>query len=108
MGTVNKQTPEKQIKPPLVTSTPVPSIPSSTVGTDPEIGQNETTKVVGQNSSNEPPSSCTECNLVFKTGIDLRKHIDLIHQGRQGGKKYQCAICTVEFDEKADLKSHLE
>ena len=59
-------------------------------------------------SSHEPPSACSECSMVFSTGINLKKHIDLVHQGRQGGKKYQCAICSVEFDEKSELKDHVE
>jgi hypothetical protein len=94
----------------FITSTPVPSIlPSTSVveihSQNTEISRNN---AVGENRTTEPPSSCPECSMVFTTGIDLRKHIDLIHQGRQGGKKYQCAICTVEFDEKLELKEHLE
>lgn len=65
-------------------------------------------QVVTNNSTNkksfeEPQSNCSECNLTFPTGQDLKKHIDLAHQGRQGGKKYQCAQCAAEFD---DVKSH--
>ena len=104
----NKQTPEKEQSTPFVTSTPVSTLPSSAVRKECEVEHSETLKSIGKKSPNEPPSPCSECNLVFKTGVDLRKHIDLIHQGRQGGKKYQCAICTVEFDEKTDLKNHLE
>ena len=63
---------------------------------------------IGTPSSFEPPSTCTDCSMIFTTGIDLKKHIDLVHQGRQGCKKYQCAICAVEFDEKTELKDHLE
>ena len=62
----------------------------------------------GLPTSHEPPSRCSECSMVFALSIDLKKHIDLVHQGRQGGKKYQCAICAVEFDEKIELKEHIE
>ena len=51
----------------------------------------------------EPQTSCSECSLHFPTGVDLKKHIDLAHRGRQGGKRYQCLQCAAEFD---DIKSH--
>ena len=59
-------------------------------------------------NTNEPISTCSECNLHFRTGIDLKKHIDLAHQGRQGGKKYQCLQCLAEFDDIKSHKAHVE
>lgn len=29
---------------------------------------------------NEPPEICSECSIIFPTGLDLKKHIDLAHQ----------------------------
>ena len=52
--------------------------------------------------------NCTECSMSFSSGVDLRKHIDLAHKGRQGGKKYQCFICAKEFDDKAEHKDHVD
>ena len=71
------------------------------------------TVTVSNNSSKkqsceEPLSSCTECELHFPTGIDLKKHIDLAHQGRQGAKKYQCLQCLAEFDDTKSHKIHVE
>ena len=59
-------------------------------------------------NANEPISTCSECRLHFPTGIDLKKHIDLAHQGRQGGKKYQCLQCLAEFDDIKSHKAHVE
>ena len=56
----------------------------------------------------EPISTCSECGLHFPTGIDLKKHIDLAHQGRQGAKKYQCVQCLAEFDDVKSHKAHVE
>ena len=38
----------------------------------------------------------------------MKKHIDLAHKGRQGGKKYQCIQCAEEFDEIQSHKQHME
>ena len=74
--------------------------------------QNPSIFQVVNNSSNkkevEPQSSCSECGLQFPTGIDLKKHIDLAHRGRQGGKRYQCLQCAAEFDDVKSHKSHVE
>lgn len=58
--------------------------------------------------SNEPAESCTECSLTFPTGVDLKKHIDLAHQGRQGGRQYQCLQCAAEFDDTKSHRAHME
>ena len=65
---------------------------------------NSTNKKPGE----EPQSSCSECSLQFPTGLDLKKHIDLAHKGRQGGKKYQCLQCAAEFDDIKSHKDHVE
>ena len=56
----------------------------------------------------EPKSICSECGMAFPTGVDLKKHIDLAHKGRQGGKKYQCIQCAEEFDDIQSHKQHME
>ena len=33
----------------------------------------------------EPIQSCHGCSMTFSSGLDLRKHIDLAHKGRQAG-----------------------
>ena len=53
------------------------------------VAPNNSTK---KKSGDEPKSLCSECSLAFPTGQDLKKHIDLAHRGRQGGKKYQVHI----------------
>jgi hypothetical protein len=40
----------------------------------PEMSNNSTKKL------NEPTEMCSECSLMFPTGVDLKKHIDLAHQ----------------------------
>ena len=39
-----------------------------------EMSNNSTKKL------NEPTEMCSECSLMFPTGLDLKKHIDLAHQ----------------------------
>ena len=39
-----------------------------------EMSNNSTKKL------NEPVEMCKECSMVFPTGLDLKKHIDLAHQ----------------------------
>ena len=46
---------------------------------------------MGANTNNsskktdEPLQSCHGCAMTFSSGLDLRKHIDLAHKGRQAG-----------------------
>ena len=35
--------------------------------------------------TDEPIQSCHGCSMTFSSGLDLRKHIDLAHKGRQAG-----------------------
>ena len=69
------------------------------------VAPNNSTK---KKSGDEPKSLCSECSLAFPTGQDLKKHIDLAHRGRQGGKKYQCPVCSEEFDDVSSHKQHME
>ena len=51
----------------------------------PKSGPNvQTTPIEMSNNStkklNEPMEMCSDCSLMFPTGLDLKKHIDLAHQ----------------------------
>ena len=35
--------------------------------------------------TDEPLQRCHGCAMTFSSGLDLRKHIDLAHKGRQAG-----------------------
>ena len=103
-----------KVDPTPSTSTPIataqPSIAASQekVKIPPEMPaivspNNSTKKKLGE----EPKSICSECSLVFPTGQDLKKHIDLVHFGRKG-KNYQCIQCAKEFDDIPSHKLHME
>lgn len=84
----------RKVTPKLLPSTQNSAVPL-------EMLNNSTKKL------NEPLEMCTDCNLVFPTGLDLRKHIDLAHKGRHG-KTFQCSQCAKEFDDKSLLKTHID
>merc|ERR1712223_66208 len=69
------------------------------------VAPNNSTK---KKSGDETKSLCSECSLAFPTGQDMKKHIDLAHRGRQGGKKYQCIQCAEEFSSVSSHKQHME
>jgi DNA-directed RNA polymerase subunit RPC12/RpoP len=50
---------------------------------------NNSTKKTG-----EPVQSCHGCSMTFSSGLDLRKHIDLAHKGRQAGGGVGAAAAT--------------
>ena len=52
----------------------------------PEMSNNSTKKL------NEPTEMCSECSLMFPTGVDLKKHIDLAHQVLNFFSSFQFAI----------------
>ena len=54
------------------------------------------------------PESCLDCSMTFSSGLDLRKHIDLAHKGRQTDMRYQCLHCAQEFPDKPSHKAHVE
>ena len=69
------------------------------------VAPNNSTK---KKSGDETKSLCSECSLAFPTGQDMKKHLDLAHRGRQGGKKYQCIQCAEEFSSVSSHKQHME
>ena len=54
-----------------------------------------------------PPESCTHCPMTFETGLDLRKHLDHVHSGREGRETHKCNLCGKEFQDKLSHKAHL-
>ena len=57
----------------------------------------------------DPPiHNCQSCAMSFKSGPDLKKHLDLVHSGRQSGAALLCRICDKPFEQKSELKSHME
>lgn len=57
-------------------------------------------KTKSQIRENEVPQNCEICGKLFKTGISLRKHIQLHEQ------KYQCIHCGKFFGKLFTLKEH--
>ena len=45
--------------------------------------------------------------MTFASGLDLRKHIDLAHNGRDGGDALTCRYCDAPFSTRAALRDHL-
>ncbi|TRY64309.1 hypothetical protein TCAL_01854 [Tigriopus californicus] len=62
----------------------------------------------GKLDPHAPTESCLDCSLTFSSGLDLRKHIDLAHQGRQCQFQFQCHICDHYFPDKSALKTHVD
>lgn len=62
----------------------------------------------GKLDPHAPTESCLDCSLTFSSGLDLRKHIDLAHQGRQCQFQFQCHICDHYFPDKSALKTHID
>lgn len=59
--------------------------------------------------TDEPEQSCFDCNLTFRSGLDLKKHIDLAHKGRRAkGTLYQCLVCSEKFQDKTSHKEHMD
>jgi hypothetical protein len=59
---------------PSTTSTVATSLKRKPTSTVLEVSNNSTKKL------NEPAEICSECSIIFPTGLDLKKHIDLAHQ----------------------------
>ena len=55
-----------------------------------EMSNNSTKKL------NEPVEMCKECSMVFPTGLDLKKHIDLAHQVNISSLQH-CIPCSFYF-----------
>ncbi len=56
----------------------------------------------------EPPESCLTCGLTFPTGVDLKKHLDLAHEGRQGANSFECPSCSQTFPDRTSLRRHTD
>lgn len=55
---------------------------------------------------NEPMENCLQCSMTFASGVDMKKHIDLAHSGRQENATFACRFCSQEFADKSALREH--
>lgn len=46
--------------------------------------------------------------MTFSSGLDLKKHLDLAHRGRDERLEFQCLVCAREFGDKSELREHLQ
>ena len=47
---------------------------------------------------------CDMCNYFFKTKQKLKRHIEIMHEGK---KQFNCNICDANFSTKQSLKGHI-
>lgn len=72
----------------------------------------EMTNVISANTNNstsktgEPSTNCQDCSLTFANPLDLKKHLDLAHNGRSN--LHHCKLCGAEFGDKVEYKEHLD
>ena len=53
---------------------------------------------------NAGKAQCPICHSFFSKNIDMKRHIETVHEG----KRTQCLNCSASFSRKSDLKRHHE
>ena len=54
------------------------------------------------------PFRCVKCNRCFSQKVNLKRHIESVHEGIKPLKCHKCDICDYKTAKKTDLKRHIE